>query len=108
MAYAIAHHFERNSVVDFHDLAVTAMERSMGAARPEEFEPEARRQGVLFQGDEASTQAVLEQEQRIIGFARDGQGHIPAAGAGQGRRAGGPVGGADSRRAACVGFDRPA
>src|SRR3982751_1580322 len=28
MAYAIAHHFERDSVVDYHDLAVTAMERS--------------------------------------------------------------------------------
>ena len=52
MAYAIAHHFERSSVVDFDDLAITAMERAMGTARPEEFEPEARKQGVLFQGRE--------------------------------------------------------
>ena len=44
-AYAIAHHFYRNSVVDFHDLAVTAMEKSMGAARPEDFAPDAWRQG---------------------------------------------------------------
>ena len=74
MAYAIAHHFERSSVVDFHDLAVTAMERSMGGAKPEVFEPEARRQGVLFQGNEVSTRQVLGQEQRIIGFARAGRG----------------------------------
>jgi conjugative relaxase-like TrwC/TraI family protein len=32
-AYAIAHHFYRNSVVDFHDLVATAIEKSMGAAR---------------------------------------------------------------------------
>ena len=48
MAYAIAHRFQRNSVLDWHDLAATAMERCMGAATPEELEQEARRQGVLF------------------------------------------------------------
>lgn len=74
MAYAVAHHFERSSVVDYHDLAVTAMERSMGAARPGDFEPEARRQGVLFAGDQVSTREVLDQEQRIIAFARAGKG----------------------------------
>jgi conjugative relaxase-like TrwC/TraI family protein len=75
MDYAIRHHFEPNSVVDWHELAVTAMEKSMGAARPEDFAPEAwRRHGVLFQGDECSTQAVLDQEQKIIGFARQGKG----------------------------------
>ena len=81
MAYAIEHHFERRSVVDYHDLAVTAMERSMGAAKPEDFKPEAQRQGVLFAGDQVSTRAVLEQEQRIIAFARDGKGTFrPLAG----------------------------
>jgi conjugative relaxase-like TrwC/TraI family protein len=75
MDYAIEHEFFRNSVVDWRDLAVTAMEKSMGAARPEDFTAEAwRRRGVLFQGDQASTQAVLDQEQRIIGFARAGKG----------------------------------
>jgi len=60
--------------VPFHDLAVTAMERSMGAALPEEFEREARRQGVLFNGDLCTTREVLDQEQRIIAFARMNQG----------------------------------
>lgn len=74
MEYAIAHHFQRSSVVAFTELAVTAMERSMGGALPEELEREAIRQGVLFCGGQATTRAVLEQEQRIIGFARGGKG----------------------------------
>jgi conjugative relaxase-like TrwC/TraI family protein len=78
MAYAIAHRFQRNSVLDWHDLAATAMERCMGAAFPEELEEEAKRQGVLFKGEgpyrECSTQGVLDQEQRIIAFARMGRG----------------------------------
>jgi conjugative relaxase-like TrwC/TraI family protein len=74
-AYAMAHHFYRSSVVDFHDLVVTAIEKSMGAARPEDYAPEAwRKDGLLFSGDEVSTRAVLDQEQRIIGFAREGKG----------------------------------
>ena len=84
MDYAIPHHFQRNSVVDYHDLAVTAMERSMGGALPEEFEPEAERQGVLFEGGEATTRAVWDQEQRIIGFARGGKGVFGPLAAGQG------------------------
>lgn len=75
MDYALAHHFERSSVVDWHDLAVTAMEKSMGAARPEDYAPGAwERRGVLFQGDETSTKAVLDQESRLIAFARAGKG----------------------------------
>ena len=46
----------------------------MGGARPEDFDAEAKRQGVLFKDGKASTQAVLDQEQRIIGFARAGKG----------------------------------
>jgi hypothetical protein len=73
-AYAIAHEFYRNSVVDWRDLAVTAMEKCMGAARPEDFSRDAwLKDGVLFCGDECSTQAVLDQETRIIGFAREGK-----------------------------------
>ena len=74
MAYAIKHHFQRSSVVDFHELAVTAMERSMGAAFPEEFRAEAARQGVLFGADGVTTREVWEQEKKIIGFARSGKG----------------------------------
>lgn len=74
-AYAMAHHFYRSSVVDFHDLVVTAIEKSMGAARPEDFAPEAwRKDGLLFQGDECSTRAVLDQEDRLVGFARESKG----------------------------------
>src|SRR5262249_7974848 len=74
-AYAIAHHFYRSSVVDFHDLVTTAIEKSMGAARPEDFAPEAwRKDGLLFSGNEVSTRAVLDQEDRIVGFAREGRG----------------------------------
>ena len=74
MEYAIAHHFQRNSVVGFHDLVVTAMERSMGGAMPEDFEAEAKRQGVLFNGDGSHDARGLDQEQQIIGFARAGKG----------------------------------
>jgi conjugative relaxase-like TrwC/TraI family protein len=72
--FAIDHHFERSSVVNWHDLAITAMERSMGAALPEDIEPQARRQGILLRNGEATTQEVLAEEQRIIGFARSGRG----------------------------------
>ena len=74
MAYAIRHHFQRRSVVDFHELVVTAMERSMGLALPEDFRPEAVRQGVLFGADGVTTRAVWEQEDKIIAFARAGKG----------------------------------
>ena len=62
---------------------------------------------MLFQGDQASTQAVLDQEQRIIGFARAGKGTCRPLAAGRDRRPGWAVGGAGSRRAACLEFDRP-
>jgi conjugative relaxase-like TrwC/TraI family protein len=78
MEFAIGHHFERNSVVDWNGVAVTAMERCMGAARPEDIEQEARRQGVLFPGSgdsrEVTTADVLAEESRIIAFANAGRG----------------------------------
>ena len=72
--FALDHHFERHSVVKWHTLAATAMERSMGTARPEDIEPVARRLGVLIRGSEATTRVVLAEEERIIGFARSGRG----------------------------------
>ena len=83
MEYAIAHKFQRNSVLDRHDLAAAAMERCMGAALPEEVDAEAKRQGVLFKDGKCSTQAVLDQEQRIIGFARAGRGSFTPLHAGK-------------------------
>jgi hypothetical protein len=83
MEYAIAHHFQRSSVVDFNDLTITAMEKSMGGALPQDFRPEAERQGVLFDGGEVTTRAVWEQEQKIIGFARGGKGVFAPLAAGR-------------------------
>lgn len=86
VSYAVAHHFERQSVVDFSDLAVTAMERSMGGAAPSEVEAEALRQGVLVKGGRATTREVLAQEARVIGFARSGRGAYGRMGDRTGRR----------------------
>ncbi|HYH63055.1 MAG TPA: AAA family ATPase, partial [Urbifossiella sp.] len=72
--YAIDHHFERTSVMGWHDLAITAMERCMGGATPEEIEPEAKRQGALFKDGQVTTKAVLAEESRIIDFAPEGKG----------------------------------
>lgn len=76
MEYALAHHFQRDSVVKYNDLEITAMERSLGAARPGDFRREAARLGVLFEGTDATTRDVWEQEQRIVGFARSGRGNF--------------------------------
>ena len=94
--YAIDHHFERRSVIDWHDLAITAMERSMGGAKPEEIEPEAKRQGVLLKNGEATTKDVLGEESRIITFARGGRGTMRPLGSGT-DRTGGPLGGPNGK-----------
>src|SRR5579872_1937129 len=46
-AFAIGHHFDRHAVVPVATLEITAMERSMGAALPEDIEREGRKQGLL-------------------------------------------------------------
>lgn len=74
MAYAIDHHFERQAVVPVKQLEITGMERSMGSARPEDIERAGKRLGLLVKDGEATTQQVLEQEGRIIAFARGGRG----------------------------------
>jgi hypothetical protein len=84
VGYAIAHQFERNSVVRWTDLAITAMERCMGGALPADIEAECQKQGVLTRDGQATTQAVRDQEARILAFARRGRGAVrplgPAAG----------------------------
>jgi conjugative relaxase-like TrwC/TraI family protein len=72
--YALKHHFERQAVVPAERLAITAMERSMGAALPEDIEREATGQGVLLKDGLATTRDVLAQEERVIAFARSGRG----------------------------------
>jgi conjugative relaxase-like TrwC/TraI family protein len=81
VAYALDHHFERKSVVRVKDIAITAMERSMGAGTLEQVFSEAQRQGLLTRGGEATTRQVLAEEGRVIGFARDGRGTCRPMGA---------------------------
>ena len=82
--YAIDHVFERRSVADWHDLAITAIERSLGGAHPDEIIPEAVKQGLLVRGDEATTRNVLAEEGRVVAFAREGRGTCGRMGVGSG------------------------
>ena len=84
-AYALAHHFHRNSVVDFRDLAGHRHGKVHGRGQAGGFrQPKpGGKDGLLFQGNEVSTQAVLDQEQRIIGFAREGKGTFRPLAAGR-------------------------
>jgi hypothetical protein len=79
-AFAIAHQYERNSVVRTTDLEVTAMERMMGRGRPEDVLPELKRQGVLIKDGQATTEKVWAQERRITAFARETRGSMAPLG----------------------------
>jgi ATP-dependent exoDNAse (exonuclease V) alpha subunit len=72
--YAIAHMFERNSVVDERRLYEAAIRHGIGCVSAEGIRAEAVRQGVLANGREATTRELLAEEGRIIAFARDGRG----------------------------------
>lgn len=74
LGWAVDHHFERESVVPLKKLEITAMERGMGASSPEEVAKAVKRMGLLVKNGEATTRDVLEQEGRIISFAREGRG----------------------------------
>jgi conjugative relaxase-like TrwC/TraI family protein len=74
VAYAIAHEFERNSVVSQKQLEITAMERCMGGARPEDFEPQLQKQGVLLVDGKATTGEMVARERRLENFAVRGRG----------------------------------
>ena len=72
--YAIGHMFERNSVVDERKLYETAIRHGIGSVTPEGVKAEAKRQGLLVKGKEATTKQVLAEEGRIIAYAREGRG----------------------------------
>jgi conjugative relaxase-like TrwC/TraI family protein len=72
--YAIAHMFERDSVVDERRLYEAAIRHGIGCVSSEGIRAEAVRQGVLSNGKEATTRDLLAEERRIIAFARDGRG----------------------------------
>ena len=74
--YAIEHHFERQSVVDELRLYEAAIRYGIGSVTPESIKAEAKRQGLLVKGGEATTRDVLAEERRIIDFAREGRGRF--------------------------------
>lgn len=74
MRFAIGHEFERKSVIEERKLYETAIRHGIGSVTPEGIEKEAHRQGVLWNGKQVTTRDVLEEEQRIIEFAREGRG----------------------------------
>ncbi|HJT77460.1 MAG TPA: hypothetical protein VJ739_09690, partial [Gemmataceae bacterium] len=87
--FACDHHFYRHSVYDYKKLLITAMQRALGRALPEDIVKEADRRGVLQgsiwrDGKEvpgyATTKAVLAQENRITGIAAEGRGIYPPLG----------------------------
>lgn len=72
--FAIGHMFERKSVVDERRLYEAAIRQGIGSVTPEGVQAEAKRQGVLLKDRQATTREVLEEERRVIAFARDGRG----------------------------------
>jgi conjugative relaxase-like TrwC/TraI family protein len=78
--FAIAHRFERNSVVDERRLYEAAIRYGIGSVTPEAVREEAIRQGVLTRDGEATTRDVLAEETRIIRFAREGRGAMTRSG----------------------------
>jgi conjugative relaxase-like TrwC/TraI family protein len=75
---AIAHCFERRSVVPERTLLAEAIWRGVGAATAETLESAVQDQNILVGEKDgrrlATTRAVLSEEQRLIDFARDGRG----------------------------------
>lgn len=83
-AYAIRHTFERDAVVPLSAIEVAAMERSMGAALPEDIERQVKEQGLLVKEGQATTKEVLAEERRVVGYARGGRGACRALAPGLG------------------------
>ena len=92
VAYAIGHEFERRSVVEERQLYRTALQHGVGSVTPEGVEAEAKRQGLLVRGADATTKAVLAEEQKVIAFARDGRGTCRPMGSPDPSGIGGPLG----------------
>lgn len=76
--YATSHVFERKSVVAERELLAAALKHSVGKATVEQVERQADVSGLII-GDRdgrrmATTREVLDEEQRVINFARKGRG----------------------------------
>jgi conjugative relaxase-like TrwC/TraI family protein len=82
--YAVAHDFERASVVPERTLLATALKRAAGFARPDEV-VKCLREADLIRGERdgrtmVTTAEVLDEEREIVAFARDGRGQCKPLG----------------------------
>jgi len=88
-ARAVAHVFERKSVVPERTLLAAALKGSYGAASREDVEQEVGRQPLLKAERKGqacvTTPEVLAEERRMIAFARDGRGVCQALAPGRHR-----------------------
>ena len=84
MNYAIAHEFERRSVVPERHLLATALKRAVGSAGPDHVTHHAKREDLIVMARNgrrmATTRDVLSEERNIINFARSGRGVVTSLG----------------------------
>ena len=78
MAFAVKHCFERHSVIAVKKLLATALRRGVGQATVEKTHQELCNHGLMLQSKDgesfATTRTVLEEEARMLAFARNGRG----------------------------------
>lgn len=73
--YARDHHFERQSVVETHDLLKTALAYSRGSVTLDALQAElAQRSDFLHAGDQLTTRTTFLEEQRLIALVNQGVG----------------------------------
>ncbi|WP_152054203.1 MobF family relaxase [Tautonia marina] len=84
VAFAMRHHFEQESTLPPETLMTTALERSLGAASPEDIERELKRQGVILverDGERvATTPELLAEERGMADWAMAGRGAVAPIG----------------------------
>lgn len=74
MAYAIAHHFERSSIVPEKRVYEEALRYGVGSVDLDGLKREAYRQGLIVKGEQSTTLEALKREKRLVAFAREGRG----------------------------------
>lgn len=76
--YALDHCFERKSVIPERQFLAVALKQSVGQASAEEIQREADRRGLITAERKGrrmvTSREVLDEERKVIGFARDGRG----------------------------------
>lgn len=78
LEYAVGHSFERKSVVPERRLLATALRQSVGQATPDDvmrhYERSSLINGTRYGQRMVTTREVLDEERRLVKFARDGRG----------------------------------